>query len=132
VTFVDTVALQAAIDTAAMAGGGVVILTNGDFLSGSLWLKSHVELRIESDARLLGSTSLPDYQRNRWPALLLAEGQQDISISGGGTIDGQGRELVKDVVRRMNAGENIGHRHTSAGRMKMIVRKSLNSEIATT
>jgi polygalacturonase len=94
-------------------GGGVVILTNGDFLSGSVWLKSHVELRIAPDARLLGSTSRPDYQRNRWYVLLLAEGQQDISITGGGTIDGQGSELVKDVIRRMNAGENIGHQHAS-------------------
>ena len=109
----DTIALQSAIDAVAKMGGGVVILTNGDFLSGSVWLKSHVELRIAPDARLLGSTSRPDYQRNRWYALLLAEGQQDISITGGGTIDGQGSELVKDVIRRMNAGENIGHQHAS-------------------
>ncbi|MDR3457202.1 MAG: glycosyl hydrolase family 28 protein [Verrucomicrobiae bacterium] len=107
----DTVALQSAINAAAAAGGGVVALTNGDFLTGSLWLKSHVELRIAPDARLLGSTSLADYQRNRWAALLLAEGQQDIAITGGGTIDGRGRELVKDVIRRMNAGEGIGHHH---------------------
>jgi polygalacturonase len=71
----DTVALQSAIDAAAKMGGGVAILTKGDFLSGSVWLKSHVELRIAPDARLLGSTSRPDYQRNRWYALLLAEGQ---------------------------------------------------------
>lgn len=101
----DTVAIQSAIDAAADAGGGVVLLAPGVYLSGSLRLKSRIELRIQANATLLGSSSRSDYQKGRWFALLLAAQQEGITISGGGTIDGQGRALAKDVARRMDSGE---------------------------
>jgi len=102
----DTQAIQSAIDAAAQAGGGVVRLAPGTYLAGSLQLKSHIDLRLETGATLLGSTSLSDYTSRRdGYALLLADGQADIAISGGGTIDGQGRELAQDVVRRVMSGE---------------------------
>src|SRR5208282_1706489 len=102
----DTQAIQSAIDAANQAGGGAVILPPGMFLSGSLQMKSHVELRIEAGATLLGSASRSDYQRSyRWYALLLADGQEDVTISGSGTIDGQGRQLAQDVIRRVKLGE---------------------------
>jgi polygalacturonase len=101
----DTGAIQAAIDAANKAGGGVVLLSQGTYLSGSLHLKSHVDLRIEAGSTLLGSTSRSDYTRGRWYALLLANKQEDITISGAGTINGQGRQLAQDVIRRIRAGE---------------------------
>ena len=102
----DTQAIQSAIDAANQAGGGAVILPPGVFLSGSLLMKSHVELRIEAGATLLGSASRSDYQKsNRWYALLLADGQEDVAISGSGTIDGQGRQLAQDIIRRVKSGE---------------------------
>jgi polygalacturonase len=101
----DTQALQAAIEAASQAGGGVVRLTPGTYLSGSLQLRSRVELRIEAGATLLGSASRADYQKGRWYALLLASHQQDVAISGSGTIDGQGRQLAQDIIRRIQAGE---------------------------
>ena len=101
----DTAAIQSAIDAANKAGGGMVLLPAGRYLSGSLVLKSHVELHLAKGATLLGSTSRADYQRVRWYALLLAKGQEDIKLSGEGTIDGQGRLLVQDINRRMAAGE---------------------------
>jgi parallel beta-helix repeat protein len=96
----DTMPIQSAIDAVGKAGGGVVLLPPGTYLSGSLVLKSHVELRIETNATLLGSTSHLDYKRlpQYAYALLLAEGCKDISLTGGGTIDGQGRALAKDVL----------------------------------
>ncbi len=97
----DTTPIQLAIDAAGKAGGGVVLLPPGTYLSGSLEIKSHVELRVETNATLLGSTSHLDYKRLENPkfayALLLADGCKDISLSGGGTIDGQGRALAKDI-----------------------------------
>jgi polygalacturonase len=102
----DTQAIQAAIDAAQQAGGGRVILPAGIFLSGSVELKSHVELRVEAGATLLGSASRANYRQNhQWYALLLADGQEEVEISGSGTIDGQGRELAQDVIRRIKAGE---------------------------
>ena len=101
----DTRAIQAAIDVANEAGGGVALLPAGTYLSGSVHLKSHVDLHLEAGATLLGSTSRADYTKGRWYALLLADRQHDITISGPGVIDGQGRQLAQDVIRRIKAGE---------------------------
>jgi polygalacturonase len=121
----DTPAIQSAIDAASQAGGGAVILPPGIFLSGSLRMKSHVELRVEAGATLLGSASRSDYRNNyRWYALLLADGQEDIAISGSGTIDGQGRQLAQDVIRRVKSGEfddPMAHNRPSAGERPLLI-----------
>src|SRR5687767_12712012 len=57
----DTAAIQAAIDACTQAGGGVVLLHGGDFLSGTVQLKDNVTFRISASARLLGSTKREDY-----------------------------------------------------------------------
>jgi polygalacturonase len=72
--------LQAAIDAAAHAGGGTVIVTSGIYRSGSIFVRSHVELRLEQGATILGSQSLADYPmmptrvagiEMSWPAALI-------------------------------------------------------------
>jgi polygalacturonase len=103
----DTKPIQAAIDAANQAGGGLVLFPLGTYLTGSLVLKSKVELHLEAKATLLGSTARSDYRAGRWYALLLADSQDDITISGSGTIDGRGRELAQDVIRRVKQGEII-------------------------
>ena len=98
-----TAAIQAAIDAAHAAGGGTVRLTQGDYISGTLDLKSHVRLEVAKGARLLGSLDLNDYPDRiaRRPtvmdsnmgmnqSLIFAEDCEDISICGEGTIDGRG------------------------------------------
>jgi polygalacturonase len=102
---IDTKSIQSAIEAASRSGGGVVLLPPGTYLSGSIRLKSHVDLRLEANCTLLGSASRSDYQKGRWYALVLADRQEDIAISGSGTIDGQGAALAQDVIRRVNAGE---------------------------
>ena len=57
----NTCALQAAIDYISENGGGRLILSGGDFVSGSLYLKSGVDLHISAGSRLLGSLSPWDY-----------------------------------------------------------------------
>jgi hypothetical protein len=92
----DTAAIQAAIDACTQQSGGTVYFPPGDYLSGTLELKSNVNLYLESSARLLGSTSLADY-----PNLGRGEGIHDyclinayqahhIGLTGEGVIDGQG------------------------------------------
>jgi polygalacturonase len=91
----NTESIQAAIDKATSSGGGKVIIPEGRFLTGSMVLKSDVELHVQKNAVLLGSTNPYHYKNlNRWKALILADGQQNISITGEGTIDGQGRQLA--------------------------------------
>ena len=101
----DTIAIQSAIDKASISGGGTVVLTPGTYLSGSLHLKSHIEFVIEKEATLLGSATRSDYVRGERYALLLADGQEDLTVSGDGTINGQGRALAMDVARRVTTGE---------------------------
>jgi len=133
----NTHAIQSAIDTANQSGSGTVSFPAGIFLSASLVLKSHVELRLEAGATLLGSEWLPDYPGDRLSqALLLADGQEDVAISGSGTIDGQGRLLVQDIIRRILAGEINDplipmHLNWPSHRLKMIVfRKCRNVRVS--
>jgi polygalacturonase len=52
----NTVSIQKAIDAAHEKGGGRVIIPPGHFLSGSIVMKSNVELHLMEDAFLVGST----------------------------------------------------------------------------
>src|SRR3546814_19586947 len=54
-TTMNTAAIQRAIDTCAARGGGKVIFPTGSYLTGSIFLKSNVELHIGGDVKLLGS-----------------------------------------------------------------------------
>lgn len=100
----NTVFIQRAIDSAAGSGGGVVLVPAGRFLTGVIGLRSGVELRLAEGAVLLGSTLRSDYGGERASALLIANGQHGIAVTGKGVIDGQGREVVKDVFRRLKEG----------------------------
>lgn len=103
----NTKAIQKAIDEAHAAGGGSVIIPKGRFVSGSIILKSGVELYLEKKAVLLGSTEVADYIKlNRWgKALIMADGASNISISGKGTIDGRGDELALHIDSLFYAGK---------------------------
>ncbi len=96
---IQTQAIQAAINKANAAGGGTVRFPSGTFVTGTLHLKSHVTLHLEKDARLLGSSKLSDYERGNWPAMIMADGQEDIAITGLGTLDGNSPALVREFDR---------------------------------
>jgi polygalacturonase len=51
-----TQSIQRAVDTAAAAGGGQVILRAGTYLTGSIFLKSHIVFFMEPGARLCAIT----------------------------------------------------------------------------
>ena len=106
----DTRAIQAAIDECGSHGGGQVILEGGRFLCGFIQLRSGVELRIERDAVLLGSTDpndFPEIETDFWlteygprfnkRCFIYAEGCEDIAITGRGKIDCQGRAFVDPI-----------------------------------
>ena len=100
-TTLDTHAIQAAIDAAAKAGGGAVIVPPGTYLSGSIFVKSHIDFDVEKGATILGSQKLADYPEMPtrvagiemvWPAALVNVYEQtDAKITGQGTIDGDGK-----------------------------------------
>ena len=101
----NTVAIQRAIDRVAAVGGGVVVVGPGRWVTGVLTLKSGVELHLEAGAVLMGSERRSDYGGERASALLVADGQVKIGITGSGTIDGRGREVAADVIRMIDAGQ---------------------------
>lgn len=97
----DTPAIQRAIDNCAEAGGGEVVFPPGRYLSGTIRLRSHVALHLETGARLIGTTNLDEYAQPVPPAfmpeakwgkwhrgLLIAENAEDVAITGDGIIDG--------------------------------------------
>ena len=96
----DTAAIQNAIDTAAKSGD-TVTFAPGTYLTGSVFVKSHVTLRIDKNVTLLGSQHLSDYPimptriagiEMSWPAALInIYRQSNASIEGEGTIDGDGK-----------------------------------------
>jgi hypothetical protein len=89
---VNTAYIQAAIDKCSAGGGGKVLIPNGTFLTGTIVLKNNVELHLEVQAKLKGSPDFNDYplMHTSRGALVYAYQQDNVSISGTGTIDGSG------------------------------------------
>jgi hypothetical protein len=79
-------AIQKAIDACATAGGGKVYLPAGEYTAGTIHLRSHVRLYIESGATLYASKDAKTFDKG---ALLYGEDLENITIEGRGTIDGQ-------------------------------------------
>jgi len=99
---IDTLPLQRAIDACHEQGGGAVYVPAGTYLTGTLYLKSHVTLHLSAGATLMGSTRREDYNaddvfpenpvfttENATGAhLIIAYREQNVAIVGEGTIDG--------------------------------------------
>ena len=100
-----TVAIQAAVDACAKAGGGRVTFDAGEYVTGALFLKSNVHLNVAQGVTLLGSQDDALYPRlptrvagieMMWPAALVnVNDARNVKISGGGTIDGRGEKWWK-------------------------------------
>jgi hypothetical protein len=93
----NTAFIQKAIDHVANQGGGKVIVPAGEFMTGTIVLKSNIHLYLENGAVLRGSPSLDDYLRysnGTQLGVLFAQQEENIAISGFGTIDGNGRAFV--------------------------------------
>lgn len=108
---INTVAIQNAIDECEKTGGGRVLITDGVYMTGSITLKSGVDLHIERTGTLLGSPNCADYplkenlrhvKREKMPrcsnaSLIFAEEGENISITGMGKIDCNGENFVIPV-----------------------------------
>ena len=104
-TAVQTKGIQAVIDKAHANGGGVIIIPKGTFLSGSLFFKKGTHMYLEEGARLKGSDDISNFPLvmtriegqtlKYFAALVNADGLDGFSISGKGTIDGNGLRYWK-------------------------------------
>jgi polygalacturonase len=91
-----TLQIQNTIDKCFMNGGGLVYVPQGEYLVGTLNLKSNVEFHLESGAVLKATTDLSQYQKhNEQPAgVFYTEDSHNVSITGQGRIFGQGMEFM--------------------------------------
>lgn len=107
-TTIDTASINAAVDAAAVAGGGTVYFPAGTYASYSIRLKSHITLQLGAGATLLAAEPSPergrydmpeanehdlyqDFGHSHWQnSLIWGIGLEDVAIVGPGRIDGAG------------------------------------------
>lgn len=105
-TLIQTEAIQGVIDMAAADGGGVIVVPQGVYLSGSLFFKPGTHLHIEKGGKLKGSDAITNYKIvptrlegqtiNYFAALVNADRCNGFTISGEGTIDGNGHKYYDE------------------------------------
>jgi len=109
----NTAFIQKAIDTATAAGGGVLEIPKGAFLSGSIFLKPGVDLFLDEGAVLLGSQNIQDYPKQMtrieghfepWRlALVNVWNMSHVRIGGTGQLNGNGAPFWADFYARRTA-----------------------------
>ena len=107
---VHTAEIQALIDKAAAAGGGVIVVPQGIFMTGPLYFKQGTHLYLREGAVLMASDRISDYpvvdtriegeSCKYYPAVINVDGVDGFTISGKGTIDGNGMEFWKAFWKR--------------------------------
>lgn len=113
-SFLNTEAIQRAIDSVSASGGGRVVIAGGVYVTGTLHLKDGVELHLAADAVLQGSANWRDWKdvpnaqsfdhkltpRGRSAALIIADGARHIALTGRGAVDANGLQFVRPVADR--------------------------------
>lgn len=110
----QTKEIQSVIDRCAQEGGGVIVVPTGTFLSGALFFKPGTHLHLQEGAVLKGSDRIIDYPLldtrfegescKFFSAFINADGVDGFTISGKGTIDGNGLQFWQEfwIRRRWN------------------------------
>ncbi len=80
-------AINSAIEFCSNNGGGIVVVDNGNYISGTIYLKSNVVLYIENGSSIVASHNTDDFTEN---SLIYAENCNNIGITGPGKICGEG------------------------------------------
>lgn len=97
----NTRQIQDAIDECSSRGGGVVTFDEGNYVTGSIFVKKGVTLLIGKNTQILGSQNIDDYPEidtriagveMKWPAALINVIDQDkVAIIGEGTVHARGK-----------------------------------------
>ena len=105
-TRIQTARIQNVIDRCAEEGGGVVVVPEGTFYTGALFFKQGTHLHLTEGAKLKGSEYAIDFPImttriegetcKYFCALINADGVDGFTISGKGTIDGNGMKYWQE------------------------------------
>jgi polygalacturonase len=100
-SMVVTKTIQGAIDECARQGGGIVTFLPGTYVSGSIFLKTGVHLKIDKGVLILGSQNFDDYPEidtriagieMKWPAALInVIGVRNAAVTGEGIVNARGK-----------------------------------------
>ncbi|HXE06990.1 MAG TPA: glycosyl hydrolase family 28 protein [Acidobacteriaceae bacterium] len=126
----NTKAIQAAIDQLAAKGGGTVVVPKGVFVSGALFFKPKVNLRLTEGAVLKCSTDLSNFpvQRTRIeghfiqfnPAFINAKNCNGFQLTGDGTLDGAGMPVWEAFFKGRAADRNFTNTGLPRARLALI------------
>lgn len=129
----NTKAIQLTIDECFSEGGGTVVIPEGTFLSGAVFLKQGVDLYIEKGGVLKGTVNPDDYPQvsTRWEgiecewtsALINAFDMKGLKISGEGTVDGSGDQWMEKYPR--------GSKELKVGRPRLIAIQNCSDVLVT-
>jgi len=129
-TILQTSVIQKTIDEAGKQGEGVVIIPKGTFLSGALFFKPKTHLHVAEGGVLKGSDDIANYPQrpsrmegqnlDYFPALVNAYGVDGFTISGKGTIDGNGLKYWEAFWQRRKENKNCTNLEVSRPRLVFI------------
>lgn len=135
----NTIALQKAIDDCAGRGGCTLVFPRGIFLTGAIFLKKGVNLRLEEGAVIKGSTDRKDYPKMKtrveghfpeWlPAVINADKVDNLKISGAGVFDGSGAPFWADFWARRKENPKTTNLDVERPRL-MLIQNSKNVRIS--
>jgi polygalacturonase len=104
---INTCTIQKAIDYISENGGGRLVFEAGNWVTGTIYLKSNVTLQLNYGATILGSTNPFDYIKDKkigWMSMIFAVNQENIGITGKGTINGRGFITANNMVSYIQHG----------------------------
>lgn len=96
-----TTSIKKAIEACSAAGGGMVLVPAGKYLTGAIHLENNVNLHVAEGAELLFSTNPNDFyplvhtsfeglELMNYSPLIYAKNKKNIAVTGKGTLNGQG------------------------------------------
>ncbi len=131
-TTMATAAIQKTIDTAAAAGGGVVEIPKGGFLTGALFFKPGVDLFLDEGSILWGSQDITDFPTQvtrieghftEWPVALINFYKMDhVRVGGTGQLNGEGQPFYAAFRGARGEGRDTSNLGTPRPRLMIIDR----------
>lgn len=129
-TTLNTLVIQSLIDSVSASGGGVVVVPAGTFRSGAIFFKPGTHLHLEKDGMLKGSDNIADYpimpsrmegqNLDYFPALVNAYNVPGFTITGEGTIDGNGKNYWEAFWQRRKENPQCTNLEVSRPRLVFI------------
>ena len=134
-TNLNTEAIQKCIDTCWESGGGRIVVEGGRYVTGTLFLRSNVELHLEANGTLLASpegNAYPDFICKEWEkeraprntsrCWIYVGYSENVSITGMGTLDCNGTVFCDPVIRDgKETGRYIRNTSTLPARMLFVM-----------